>query len=161
MSLTRVPWTGSGPGGSIVVGDKWGQQKIEATRQMLDQSGYIGGHYDLGGDNVAGILSASLVQVNSFRQYLLDGDQLGGLTLEAVTWCRTLNAATSVQLQVWNVDASAQRGLGTVRTDTTPTREVITVTLDSGPAWYDLRIVGGDALNEIYGWGYFRLRLVP
>lgn len=71
MSRTLSPYTGSGSGGALQAGDKWGFQKAEATRQALDIAMYLGLQADFGGDERP-ILSASYVPVNGARGFSLE-----------------------------------------------------------------------------------------
>lgn len=163
MSTSRsfVPFTGSGPDGALIAGDSFGPTQAEAWRQMLDVCGYIGGHFDLGGDE-RGILSSSYVAVNSARTYDLDGDSLDGLTLQAVVFYYTSDASTTVEVRVRNTTDSSNAGIiAAPSAATTVTREVVDLTLASGIKTYQLQVVGSDALNGVYAWGYLRLRLVP
>lgn len=142
-------------------GTKFGYQDAEWARQDLDVMSYLAGHLDLGGDE-RGILSASYVPVNGYRSYDLNGDTLGGLTLEAVVFYYTANASTTVNVRVRNTTDSSNAGTITAASAaTTVTREVVTLTLASGIKTYRLEATGSDALNGIYTWGYLRLRKVP
>ena len=160
MARTFTPLTGTGAGSAIILNDKFGFQSAEKIRQALDIAAYLGGHFDLGGDE-RGILSASYVPVNGSRRFSLDGSQVGGLTLEVVLSYYTSNAATSVRLRVRNLTDSTNAVEGTLSTATTRTEETLTVTLASGIKSYELQITGGNATNGIFGWGYLRLRKIP
>jgi hypothetical protein len=160
MARTFTPITGSGGGGVYVSGDKHGYQTEEKIRQALDLLAYMVGHIDLGGDE-RGILSASYVKVNAPRTISLKGDNLGGLTLEAVVYYYTANAATSVRVRVRNLTDASDAVVGTLSTATTETEEVLTLTLVAGTKSYQLQVTGGDANNEVYAWGYLRLRKIP
>jgi hypothetical protein len=162
MSTTRTydPLTGGGAGSVYQAGDKWGYQTAEDVRNNEDIAAYLMGHLDLGGDE-RGILSASYVPVNGSRRFSLNGSSLGGVTLEAVVSYYTSNAATSVTVRVRNLTDSTDAEEGTLSTATTRTDEVLTLTLAAGIKSYELQVVGGDALNEVYAWGYLRLRVVP
>jgi len=163
MSTTRTftALTGGGAGGAFQAGDKHGYQAEEKIRNDLDIAAYLGGHFDLGGDE-NGILSASYVAVNGARTYDLNGDSLGGMTLEAVVFYYTSNAATTVNVRVRNTTDSSNAGaIAAASAATTVTREVVTLTLASGIKTYQLQVTGSDALNGVYSWGYLRLRKVP
>ena len=163
MSTTRTftAITGGGVGGAYQAGDKHGYQTEEKIRHGLDIGAYLGGHLDLGGDE-RGILSAAYVAVNGARTYDLNGDSLGGLTLEAVVFYYTANAATTVNVRVRNTTDSSNAGaIAAASAATTVTREVVTVTLASGIKTYQLQVTGSDAVYGVTGWGYLRLRKVP
>lgn len=161
MARTFTPLTGGGGGSAYQSGDKWGYQTAENVRQALDMALYYAGHLDLGGDE-RGILSASYVAVNGARTYDLNGDNDGGLTLEAVVFYLTANAATTVNVRVRNTtDASDAGTIAAPSSATTVTREVVTLTMASGIKTYQLQVTGSDALNPVYAWGYLRLRKVP
>jgi hypothetical protein len=144
-----------------VNGSKFGYQDAERARQDLDILSYLCGHFDLGGDERP-ILSASYVGVNGHRSYDLNGDTLGGMTLEAVVYFYTTNASTTVNVRVRNTtDGSNAGAIAAASAATTVTREVVTLTLASGIKTYRLEVTGSDALNGIYAWGYLRIRKVP
>lgn len=142
-------------------GSKFGYQDAEWARQDLDVLSYIAGHLDLGGDERP-ILSASYVPVNGFRSYDLNGDSLGGMTLEAVIFYYTTNAATTVNVRVRNTTDSSNAGaIAAASASTSVQREVVTLTLASGVKTYRLEVTGSDAANGVYAWGYLRIRKVP
>jgi hypothetical protein len=94
--------------------------------------------------------------------YDWNGDNDGGLTLEAVVFYYTANAATTVNVRLRNTTDSSDAGaIAAASAATTVTREVITLTLASGVKTYQLQVTGSDALNPVYAWGYFRIRVVP
>ncbi len=158
---TFTPITGGGAGGAFIAGDRFGYQTVEKIRNDLDIAGYLGGHLDLGGDE-RGILSASYTGVNGARSFDLNGDSLGGMTLEAVVFYYTANASTTVNVRVRNTTDSSNAGtIAGASAATTVTREVVTLTLASGIKTYRLEVTGSDALNGVYCWGYLRLRKVP
>lgn len=163
MSATRTfdPFTGSGPDGALIAGDSFGPTQADTWRQMLDICGYVGGHFDLGGDE-RGILSSSYIAVNGARTFDLNGDSLDGLDLEAVVFYYTSDASTTVNVRVRNTTDSTDAGtIAAASAATTVTREVVTLTLASGIKTYQLQVTGSDALNGVYAWGYLRLRVVP
>lgn len=141
-------------------GTKWGYQDAEWARQAIDVLAYNGGHYDLGGSDDVGIMSASYVPVVGTRELSLNGDTLGGLTLEVVVWTRTSNASGSVTVRVRNTTDSSTAATSTAVTSTTLTKEAVTVTLASGVKVYRLEIIGGSATIPVYGFGHFRFRKV-
>lgn len=163
MSATRTfdPYVGSGTAGTVAVGDPWTHVEGEALRQNVDALAYIGGIYPLGGDSVTGISSASYVPVNSYLSHTLNGDSLGGMTIDAVVYYKTANAATSVTVRLRNTTDSSNAATGTLSTSTTVVEEVLTVTLASGAKAYRLEVTGSDALNAVYAWGYLRVRVTP
>lgn len=163
MSTTRTytAITGGAAGGAYQAGDKLGYQTVEKIRNDMDIAAYIAGHLDLGGDE-RGILSASYVPVNGYRSFDLNGDSLGGMTLEAVVFYYTDNASTTVNVRVRNTtDSSNAATITAASAATTVTREVVTLTLASGIKTYRLEVTGSDALNGVKCWGYLRLRKVP
>ncbi len=163
MSTTRTytALSGGGAGGAFQAGDRFGYQSVEKIRNDLDIAAYIAGHLDLGGDE-NGILSAAYVAVNGSRSFDLNGDSLGGMTLEAVVFYYTANASTTVNVRVRNTTDSTNAGaISVASAATTVTREVVTLTLASGIKTYRLEFTGSDALNAVYCWGYMRLRKVP
>ena len=163
MSTTRTytALTGGGAGSVYQSGDRWGYQTAEKVRNDLDIAAYLCGHLDLGGDE-RGISSASYVAVNGARTYDLNGDSLGGMTLEAVVFFYTADASTTVNVRVRNTtDASDAGAITAASGATTVTREVVTLTLASGIKTYQLQVTGSDAVNPVYCWGYLRLRKVP
>ncbi len=162
MSTTRTytALTGGGAGSAYQSGDRWGYQTAEKVRNDLDICAYLAGHIDLGGDE-RGILSASYVPVNGYRSYDLNGDTLGGMTLEAVVFYYTASASTTVNVRVRNTTDSSDAGaIAAASAATTVTREVVTLTLASGVKTYRLEVTGSDALNGVMAWGYLRIRKV-
>jgi hypothetical protein len=166
MSTTRTltPLVGGGTGGAIAVGDyvkaTAGTLTVEQIRNNEDIAAYLMGHMDLGGDE-RGILSAAYVPVNGARTFDLNATSMGGVTLEAVVFYYTASAATAVQVRVRNVTDSSDAASGTSSVATTVTREVLTLTMAAGIKTYRLDVTGADALNQVYAWGYLRLRVVP
>lgn len=145
---------------AIVSGDPWSFTRGEYARMNHDIAAYCGLQADLGGDE-RGILSASYVAVNGARSYDLNGDTLGGMTLEAVVFYYTANAATTVNVRLRNTsDASNAGAIAAASAALTVTREVVTLTLASGIKTYQLQVTGSDALNGVYAWGYLRIRKV-
>jgi hypothetical protein len=144
---------------TVIDGDTFDGAAAEKVRQAMDMSMYFGIQADLGGDERP-ILSASYVAVNGARTFDLNADTLGGLTLEAVVWYYTTNAATSVRVRVRNTSDSSNAAEGTLSTATTVTREVLTLTMASGIKTYQLQVTGGNADNGVYAWGMLRLRKV-
>jgi hypothetical protein len=144
------------------VGDKFGYQTLEKLRQNHDQHAYVGGSpLDLGGSDDVGILSAAYVPVIAPHELTIDGDVLGGLTLEANVYYRTENASGSVTVRVRNVTDSTNAATGTTSISTTLTKETLTLTLASGPKVYRLEVIGGSATYAVFAFGELRLRKVP
>lgn len=160
MARTLTPLTGGGAGSAYVAGDKWGFQTAEKVRQALDMALYLAGHFDLGGDE-RGILSGAFVPVNGPRTFTIQGDNTGGLTLEAVVFYYTANAATTVQARIRNTTDSTTSVTGTASAATTVTREVLTLVLAAGSKDYQLQVTGSDALNPVFCWGFVRTYKVP
>ena len=162
MSATRTftAVTGSGANNALIVGDKFGATKAESFRNDVDICAYLGDTFDLGGDEDP-ILSASYVRVNCARSASLNGDTLGGMTLEAVVYYYTSNAATTVNVRVRNVTDGTDAGtISAASAATTLTEETITLTLASGVKSYQLQVTGSDAVNGVIAYGYIRIRKV-
>lgn len=159
-SRTFTAITGGGTGGAYQSGDKWGYQSVEKVRQALDQFAYLAGVLPLGGDGT-GITSSSYTPVNAYLQHTLNGDSLGGLTLEAVVYYKTANAGTSVTVRVRNVTDSSTAATGTTSTSTSVVEEVLSLTMASGAKVYRLEVTGNNTSNAVSAWGYLRLRTVP
>jgi hypothetical protein len=105
-------------------------------------------------------LSASYVPVNAWMSHDINGDTLGGLTLDLVAFYRTADAGTSVTVRLRNTTDSSTAGTGATSTATTDTREVISLTLASGVKTYRLEVIGGNASAGIYARAYLRFRKV-
>lgn len=159
--LTFDPVTGGGVDGAIISGDNFRHESLEKWRQSIAMSMYNSGHYDLGGSDDTGVLSASYVPVMGCREFSLNGDSLDGLDLDAVLFSRTFNASTTVTLRVRNVTDSTTAGTSTVNASTNTVKEVVALTLASGVKVYRLEVIGSDALNDVVAWGYLRFRAVP
>lgn len=145
---------------AFISGDPWTYTRGDNTRQALDQLAYNAGHYDLGGSDDVSVMSASYVPAVGVRELTLDGDTLGGLTLDLVVWTRTTNASGSVTVRLRNVTDSSTAATSTTITSTTLTKETISVTLASGPKVYRLEIIGGSATYSVFGYGHLRFRKV-
>lgn len=147
---------------AFISGDAWTYLVGEQARQNDDVAAYCGFHGDLGGSDDVGLMTASYLPVISPRQLTLNGDTLGGLTVELVVYTRTSNASTSVTARLRNVTDSSTPtgGTSTTITSTTLTAETLTPTLASGAKAYRLEIIGGDASNPVYGFGFLRARKV-
>jgi hypothetical protein len=149
---------------AVVAGDKFGFQKTEILRQDLDLLAYCGTLLDLGGSDDVGIISSSggtFTPVRGYREYLLNADSLGGLTLDVVMFYRTSSAGTSVQLRVRDTTSPATLATGTSSTSTTLVKETVTVTAWSGDKDIRLEIASGNTNAEVFGYAYLRFRKVP
>ncbi len=146
----------------FIAGSKFGYQTAEKWRQAHDIAMYAGFNGDLGGDGIAGTTSTSFIDVNSRRVYTLNGDNFGGLTLEAVVTYRSGAAGTTVIAQVWNDTDSTAAATSATSTSTSLTDETLTLTMASGNKNYKLRYMSGGGSNDpVYAYGYLRLRAVP
>lgn len=161
MSRTHSAITGSGSGGALQAGDKFGFQIAEKIRQSIDIAMYLPA-VPLGGSEAAGKVTGAgtWAPVTSYLPHTLDGDQLGGLTVELVACYLTENASGNVQVRLRNVTDSSTAATGTASSSTTPVEEVISVTLASGAKQYRLEMTG-DATYACAAWGYLRIRTVP
>jgi hypothetical protein len=163
MSATRTftALTGGGAGNAFQSGDKFGYQTAEKIRQALDIAMYLP-TMDLGGEEGTGVVTgaATWVPVPGYRAFTLNGDSVGGLTVQAVVYYKTENASQAVQVRIRNTTDSSTAATGTSSTATTATEEVLTVTLASGAKSYRLEMTGG-ATYGCAAWGYLRLRVVP
>jgi hypothetical protein len=166
MSTFGVPTRQAG--GAFVLDDPWGYQNAESTRQSLIVLGYLGGVMDLGGSDDVGVSSGSppaWQPVRAVRHYELEGDELGGLTLQVVAYSRIApgspvgSPAPTVQWRLRNVTDSANAALGTAHSSETATEEVKTVTLAAGTKTYRLEVFGD--IGALFAWGYLRFRKVP
>ena len=145
---------------AFISGDTWTYTRGENARQALDQLAYNSGHYALGGSDDVGVLSASYVPVVGYQEFTIDGDTLGGLTLDVVVFTRTENASGSVTVRLRNTTDSSTAATSATITSTTLTKETVSVTLASGPKVYRLEIIGGSASYAVFGYGYLRFRKV-
>lgn len=128
----------------------------------FDVLAYCGLQAPLGGSQSMGLVTgaATWVPVETYIEHSLNGDELGGLTLEARVWTATSNASTAVQVRLRNTTDSSNAAISTSHTSTTVTAETLSVTLAAGAKTYRLEILG-DATNEVFGWGVLRFRKVP
>lgn len=163
MSRTFTALTGTGASDAYQSGDKFGYQSAEKIRNDLDICAYLGGHFDLGGDERTMTVAtpATYQAVNGARTFDLDGDNLGGMTLEVVFFSYTSAGATSVTPRLRNTTDSTTAAQGAAVTATSTTREVVTVTLASGVKTYQLQWTASNTTNPVVCWGYLRLRKVP
>lgn len=166
MSTTRTydPLTGGAAGGAYQAGDKWGYQTAEQARNNTDIAAYLAGHLDLGGDERPMTITtpATWQAVNGARTYDLNGDSVGGMTLEVVLFYYSSNAGTTVDVRLRNTtDSSNAATLAAPSAATTVTRTVRTVTLASGIKTYQLQWDASNTTNPVYVWGYLRFRVVP
>lgn len=160
---TFTPLTGTGAGNAYQTGDKFGYQTAEKIRQALDQALYLP-ILDLGGEErgITVNVAATFQTVWSFRSYDLNGDSLGGLTLEAVLFYYTSNAATTVDVRVRNTTSPATAAqLAAPSASTTVQTTVRTMTMASGIQTYRLELTASNVDNPVYAWGYLRFRTIP
>lgn len=162
MARTFSAWTGSGGGGAIAVGDKFGQSKIEAVRQGLDLLAYVGDAIHLGGIPTCGFVTgaATWEAVDEALTFTLQGDTLGGLTLDLVVTSKTENAAQAVQARLRNTTDGSNAALSTSHSSTSWTQEIVSATLASGNKSYRLEVLGG-ADYAVFATAILRIRKVP
>lgn len=115
-----------------------------------------GSRPDLGGSDNVGIVSADWVAVVGRRRHTFTAADLENCVAAVLLSCRTDDAATSVQLRLRDLTAVATVATGTASTSTDVVDEMLAVTLLAGHT-YELEIVGGNASNAVFGWGYLRL----
>lgn len=141
----------------------FGYQEMEAIRQSLHVCGYLIGHIDLGGDERSMTITTpgTYQPVNGARSVDHNGNEDGGLTLEAVIFSYSSNAGTSVTVRVRNTTDGSNAGTTAARTDTTVQRDVVTLTLVAGIKTYRLEWNASNTTNPVFAWGYLRLRKVP
>lgn len=160
---TFTPLTGGGAGSAYQTGDKWGYQTAEKVRQALDMALYLP-VLPLGGDERPMTITtpATWQPVFGAMTYDLNGDSLGGLTLEAVLFYYTSDVGTTVDVRVRNTtDSSTAAQLAAPSNATSVTRTARTVTLASGIKTYQLQFDASNTTNPVFAWGYFRFRTVP
>ncbi len=127
-------------------------KNIEATLALRIGVGY------LGGSRSQPLKVASFTVVPEYIDVELDGTEVAGITVRARVEVRTTNASTSVQPRIVEVDA-AGAFVGVLVTgaaynaDTNWDRQTLVFTPLTGVHFYRLEIVGGDALNNIFGIG--------
>lgn len=159
---TFTPLGGTGTGGSYDIGDKFGVQTAEKIRQNFDVLGYIGDHLPLGGDPGFGFVTgaATWEAVNAGHAFTLDGDNLGGMTVEVVFVTWTENASQAVQARLRNLTDSSNSALSASHSSTSATTETVTATLASGTKSYRLEVLGG-AFYAVFAVAFLRIRKVP
>lgn len=162
MSQTFTVWSGGGAGGSIQTGDPFRHIEGEIVRQGRNVLAYLGDHLPLGGDASTGYLTgaATWEAVNAGHAFTLDGDNLGGMTIDVVFTTWTQNAAQAVQARLRNVTDGSDAALSASHAGTTPTTETVTATLASGAKSYRLEVLGG-ASYLVFCVAYLRVRKVP
>lgn len=166
MSTSREfnAYVGSGADNAVAVGDPWTHVEGEDLRQNMDLLAYLVGHFDLGGDERPMTITTpgTWQAVNGARTYDLNGDSVGGMTLEAVLFYYTSNAGTTVDVRLRNTtDGTDAATLAAASASTTVVRTARTVTLASGIKTYQLQWDASNTTNPVYAWGYLRLRKVP
>lgn len=162
MARTFTPITGSGPSGAYADGDRWGYQTAEKARQGLDVANYVGDHASLGGHASVGYVTgaATWEAVDETATFTLNGDNLGGLALEAVVFYKTEDTSQDVQVRIRNVSDSTNAALSATSNSLSFVQETLTLTLASGVKTYRLEVLGG-ATYAVFAGGYIRLRKVP
>jgi len=160
-SRTFTPLGGTTASTAYTNGTRWGYQDAEEVRQSIDIAMYLP-VLPLGGSEGSGKVTgaATWAPVASYLPHTINGDSLGGLTVELVACYLTENASQAVQVRLRNVTDSTTAGTGTSSTSTTPVEEVISVTLASGSKQYRLEMTGG-ATYAVAAWGYLRIRSTP
>jgi hypothetical protein len=114
----------------------------------------------LGGSRLFGLRSASYVAVPEWLEIELDGTNTGGLTVTARVEVRTAAAGTSVTPKIRNTtDASdAVTGAACTATDEdysgSQQKQTLTFTPVAGVKKYQLMIIGGNAIEDVFGIGY-------
>ena len=163
MATTRTftPLTGGGAGSVYQAGDKWGYQTAEKVRHATDIANYVGDDKPLGGHAAIGYVTgaATWEAVAPALTYSLNGDTLGGMTLDLVVTSWTENAGQAVQVRLRNTTDSSNAAVSTSHSSTTPTAETVTVTLASGVKSYRLEILGG-ATYAVFAQAVLRMRKV-
>jgi hypothetical protein len=99
--------------------------------------------------------------VSGSIRFDLDGDQLGGMTIETLFSSYTTNAATSVTMRLRNITDSTVAAQAAAVTATSVTRETVTTTIASGTKTYELQWTASNTTNQVYAWGVVRIRKVP
>lgn len=163
-SRTFTPYVGGGAGGAVQVGDPWTDAEGEEYRQNVDLLAYLVGHFDLGGDERPMTITTpgTWQAVNGARTYDLNGDSVGGMTLEAVLFYYTSSAGTTVDVRLRNTtDSTNAATLAAASASTTVVRTARTVTLASGIKTYQLQWDASNTSAPVYVWGMLRLRKVP
>lgn len=149
---------------AVVNGDKFGYQKTEIIRQDLDLLAYNSGAYPLGGIEIPMTVATPATYEPALNAITwdLDGDNLGGLTLDVIFFNYTSNAGTSVTSRLRNTTDSTTAAQGAASTSTTRgTSETVSVTLASGVKTYQLQWTASNATNPVYVWAVLRFRKVP
>lgn len=164
MSTTRTftALTGGGAGGAYQVADKFGYQTAEEIRNDIDICAYLGAGYPLGGDErpMTVATPATYQAANAAITWDLNGDTLGGMTLEVVFFSYTSDGATSVTPRLRNTTDGSTAAQGAAVTATSVSREIVTVTMASGIKTYRLEWTASNTTNPVYVWGAFRIRKV-
>lgn len=164
-SRTWTTWAGTGANGEIQDGDPLTNIQGEYWRNAFDILAYLSGTGPpLGGDERPMTIATpgTWQAVNGAMTYDLNGDSLGGMTVEAVVFYYSSNAGTTVNVRLRNTTDSSNAGaIAAASAATTVTREVFTLTLASGVKTYQLQWDASNTTNPVYAWGYLRLRKVP
>lgn len=165
MSNTFTPVTPP-TGSAYAVGHALRVAQVERIRQALNVFGYIGGIWDLGGSEDVGIMQGSPVDwypVRKAQPYELNGDELGGLTLQVIVTSKlgVAGSPATMQWRLRNTTDGSNAAIGDAHSETEATTQTKTVTLASGVKSYRLEVTGSDAGVEALCWGYLRFRRVP
>lgn len=145
---------------AVVSGDAWTFTRGEIARQNFDQAAYCGLQLDLGGSETEGVLSTAFAAVPGARAFTLDGDTLGGLTLDVVLSVYTPSTGVAVQARLRNTTDGSNAALGTSSSVASVVTETKTVTLASGPKSYRLEVTADGLTAPVSAFGYVRFRKV-
>lgn len=139
-----------------------GYQDLEWARQDIDLLAYIGDALPLGGEKSVAYLTgaATWEAVNEALTHVLQGDNLGSMTIDLVVTSWTENAAQAVQVRLRNTTDSSNAAVSTSHSGTTPTTETVSVTLASGNKSYRLEVLGG-ATYAVFAIALLRIKKVP
>lgn len=166
MSLTYHAMTGDGADFDNVIPysalTPIGNQDFEWARQGIALAMYLGHHGHLGGAESVGYVTgaATWEAVDATKEFTFNGDNLGGMTLEAIVFVKTENAAQAVQARIRNTTDSSNAGLGSSTSSTTLVKEAVTLTMPSGNKIYRLEVLGG-ATYAVFASAYLRIQAIP
>lgn len=160
MANTFTALTGGGAGSAYQAGDKFGYQTAEKIRQNFNALAELGSPMLLQA-GVVGLLSTSYADHPYYVDLPLNGDDLGGLTVEIDWYSRSLSTGTSVQMRLRNITDSSDTAESASVTSTSAsfTKETETVTLASGGMkTYRLQLKGSDTTHAVEGYAVLRIR---
>ena len=108
---TFTALTGTGAGSAFQLNDKFGYQTAEEIRQATDLLAAVGAVYPFGGDERPMVVAtpATYQAVNNAITLELDGDNFGGMTIQAIFFSYTSNASTSVTPRLRNTTDGRRR----------------------------------------------------